>query len=468
LVTEFIVPEDHGRAIANIGRMSERDLDRSLRSPDEYRAVRADGSTFDVEVMGEFIRDAAGQPTGMVFDVRDVSERKEAEAERHRLEEKLVQAQKLEAVGQLAGGIAHDFNNMLGVILASAELAAMSLDRSDPARNDIAEIRGAAERAADLTRQLLGFARRQVIAPRHQDLNETVGPMLNMLRRLIGEDIDLIWKPGPQPCPVFIDPGQVDQILANLVVNARDAISSGGGTISIATATVDVDRARLRTTPDAVAGSYAVLSVVDDGCGMDRETRARIFEPFFTTKPMWQGTGLGLATVYGIAHQNHGFVEVETEPGKGTEIRVLVPLQASAPSDPVRTVVVADSPGNTETVLLVEDEPVLLRLTVRMLESLGYTVLASDHPGRALELAAGHRGTIDLLVSDMMMPGMDGVELWKRLSSLRPGLRCLFISGYPADVLAESGVLAGRLDLLQKPFSRDVLAARLRLALAQN
>ncbi len=397
----------------------------------------------------------------MVFDVRDITERKEAEAERGRLEEKLMQSQKLEAVGQLAGGVAHDFNNMLSVIMASAELALLSLDPVAPARKDIEEIRSAADRSADLTRQLLAFARRQVITPRHQDLNDTVAPMLNMLRRLIGEGTSLIWRPSPEPCPVFIDPSQLDQVLANLVVNARDAIS-GTGTITIATAIAEVDSSRSMSHPGAIPGTYVVLCVDDDGCGMDEETRARIFEPFFTTKPLGQGTGLGLATVYGIAQQNRGFVEVISAPARGTTIKVYVPRQEPRPPGPRGAEAAVNSLSGTETILLVEDEPVLLRLTSKMIEGLGYTVLACDHPERAIELATGFTGHIDLMVSDMMMPAMNGVELWQSLGALRPAMKCLFVSGYPADVLAGSDIRIDGLDLLQKPFSLDTLAAKLR------
>ncbi len=467
LITEFIVPEDRELAFANISRMAARSADRSQRSPDEYRAVRADGSVFPVEVMGEFVRDATGQPTGMVFDLRDITERKEAEAERDRLEARLVQSQKLEAVGQLAGGVAHDFNNMLGVILTSAELAMMSLDASSPARADIAEIRNAAERSAALTRQLLAFARRQVIAPKRLDLNDTAARTLYMLERLIGEDTHLVWSPSAEPCPVYMDPGQVDQILANLVVNARDAIASGG-TVTVATAL-----AELGETPGAPAsstslpGRYVVLSVTDDGCGMNEETRTRIFEPFFTTKPIGQGTGLGLATVYGIAQQNRGFVEADSAPGIGTTVRVYLPRWEVLAQDTDRSAVAAVSPSGTETILLVEDEIPLLRLVTRMLEGLGYSVLASGSPVEALEVAAGHTGKIDLLVSDLVMPGMNGIELRKQLSAIRPALKCLFVSGYPATVLAENGMAAEHVDLLEKPFTREALAARVRDVLAR-
>ncbi len=465
-VLEFLAAADRDRALANILKMPDRPADRSQRVPDEYRAIRADGSTFHVEVLGEFIRTEAGQPTGMVFDVRDITERRAAEAERARLESALAQAQKLEAVGRLAGGVAHDFNNMLGVILASAELALAALDPASPAREELGEIREAAERSAHLTRQLLAFASKQAIAPGHLDLNETVARILTMLRRLVREDIRLVWKPNSRPCPVFMDPGQVDQILTNLVVNARDSIR-GEGTITIAVSPADIPQSPDRPFPEAPAGQYVVLSVRDDGCGMDGVTRERMFEPFFTTKQLGQGTGLGLATVYGIAQQNGGFVEVETEPGDGTAMSVYVPRREPLPAALGPHPNAADQPAGTGTILLVEDEAALLRLTAKMLDGLGYTILTSEDPRDALKLAEAYPGAIDLLVTDVTMPGMNGFELWKQLKAVRPALRCLFMSGYSAAAIAQHSDLGATLDLLPKPFSREALANRVREVFAR-
>ena len=465
-IFEFITPEDHDRARANIAGIAVRGTDWSNRHPDEYDGVRADGAIFKVEVMGEFLRDAAGQPRGMVFDVRDISERKEAEAERSRLEAQLAQAQKMEAIGQLAGGVAHDFNNMLGVILASAELALQSLDTSSPAQDEIAEIIRAARRSADLTRQLLAFARKQLISPAYLDLNEAVPPMMKMLGRLIRADTQLSWNPASQPCPVYVDAGQVDQILANLVVNARDALA-GAGAIAVSAEVVEVTGPDATTIGEAAPGTYVVLSVSDDGPGMSEAIRTRAFEPFFTTKPLGEGTGLGLATVYGIAQQNHGFVSLKTRPGAGTRVSVYLPIHPIPPAPASSTPDEAEGAAPGETILLVEDEPALLRLTARLLGSLGYTVLTAESPEAAIRLVQETRSNIDLMVSDMMMPGMNGLDLLAHLQDLRPAMRCLFVSGYSAEAVVGGGALPPFV-LLQKPYTREALAAKVREVLAQQ
>lgn len=389
-------------------------------------------------------------------------------AERNRgvLESQLLQAQKMEAVGRLAGGVAHDFNNMLAVIMGHGDLALEETAPDSPQHVHLMEIQKAAQRSADLTRQLLAFARKQTISPRVLDLNDTIPGMLKMLRRLIGEDIDLRWKPARELWPVHMDPAQLDQILANLAVNARDAIE-GVGRITIETSNVALDGTYCETHAGFVPGRYVLLAVSDDGCGMDKETMAQLFDPFFTTKPAGQGTGLGLAMVYGIVKQNQGFINVYSEPGKGTTFKIYLPRDGADKADAGALRAQTLAPTGTETVLLVEDEEALLRLIATQLESLGYTVLAAGSPGQALQLAQEYAGDIPLLMTDVIMPAMSGRDLWQRLSALRPNLKCLYMSGYTANVIAHHGVLNEGVHFLQKPFSRGALATKLREALTR-
>jgi len=398
---------------------------------------------------------------------RDVSDRLQAEEEREKLQAQLNQAQKIESVGRLAGGVAHDFNNMLGVILGFTELALDSVPPDQPLHAGLIEIRKAAERSADLTRQLLAFARKQTVAPKVLDLNDTIEGMLGMLRRLIGEDVHLAWRPGKTLPPVRIDPTQIDQILVNLCVNARDAIS-GTGEIAIETGTaVFRPEDRLRHG-EFLPGDYVRMAVTDNGCGMDAETLSHLFEPFFTTKGVGQGTGLGLATLYGIVRQNGGFVHVYSEPGKGTTFTVYLPRHAEesaeSPPEPAADV----TAGGHETILLVEDDPALLGMTRTMLERQGYTVLTAASPGEAIRLARRHAGQVDLLMTDVIMPEMNGRDLARHLLGLHPGLKRLFMSGYTADVIAHHGVLNPDVHFIQKPFTMRELAAKLHEALERN
>jgi PAS domain S-box-containing protein len=395
----------------------------------------------------------------------EIAERQQAEQERERLRAQLAQAQKMESVGRLAGGVAHDFNNMLGVILGHAELALEQLRPGDAVASDIREIRRAAERSADITRQLLAFARKQTVAPRLLDLNTTVEGLLRMLRRLIGEDIALEWRPGREVRCVRIDPSQVDQILVNLCVNARDAIG-GVGRITIETRVEEIGAAYLQTHPWATAGPYVRLTVSDTGCGMTRETMDNLFEPFFTTKELGRGTGLGLATVYGIVKQNGGFVDVASQPGVGTTFLLFLPHHSEeaveeALRDPSET---AERAGQ-ETILLIEDEPQILKMTTLMLQRHGYTVLPAGSPKEALHLAEAHAGRVDLLLTDVVMPEMNGRELAHTLSERFPGIKLLFMSGYTADVIAHRGVLEEGVAFIQKPFTMKDLAAKVREAL---
>ena len=387
----------------------------------------------------------------------------QAARKRDALEVQLQQAQKMEAVGRLAGGVAHDFNNMLAVISGHAELALEQTTPDCPLYDDLLAIQKAAQRSADLTRQLLAFARKQTIAPRVLDLNDTITGMLNMLGRLIGEDIDLLWKPADALWPVNMDPSQIDQIMANLVVNARDAIADVGK-ITIETGQVEFDESYCEAHAGFMPGQYVLMAVSDNGCGMSKEVLAQLFDPFFTTKPRGRGTGLGLATVYGIIKQNHGFINVYSEPGQGSTFKIYLPRH-TADLVETRAAPPATAPIGAETVLLVEDEEALLKLSAQMIERLGYTVLAAGGSNQALQLAAAHPGVIHLLLTDVIMPDMSGRDLWQRLSALRPDLKCLFMSGYTANVIAHHGVLDDGVHFLQKPFSREALAAKLREAL---
>ena len=395
----------------------------------------------------------------------DITERKRGEAEREKLQEQLTQAQKMESVGRLAGGVAHDFNNMLQAILGNAALALEQIPADSPVRENLEEVLKSAQRSADLTRQLLAFARKQTIQPKVLDLNDTVGGMLKMLRRLIGEHIDLVWMPGADLWPIKMDPSQIDQILANLCLNARDAIA-GTGKVTLETTNVTLDDTYVQSHPECVPGDYVLLAVSDTGMGMDVETRSHLFEPFFTTKEPGKGTGLGLATIFGIVKQNQGLISVSSEPGQGSTFKIYLPRIDSQVLAAVAATQKSDLRG-TETVLLVEDESQILALAKRILQNHGYTVLAAQSPEAALKLAEQHSGSIQLLVTDVVMPGMDGRELRNRLVACQPGLRCLYMSGYTADVIAHHGVLDEGVQFLQKPFTIESLAKRVREALQQ-
>jgi signal transduction histidine kinase len=383
-----------------------------------------------------------------------------AESQR-RLHAQLIQSQKMESIGRLAGGVAHDFNNMLSVIMGCAEMVQLRTPQDHPSYAKIQEIIGAAEKSARLTGQLLAFARRQTIAPRVLDLNQTVEEMLKMLRRLIGEDVELEWKPAPGLWPVKLDPGQVDQILANLAVNARDAMQ-GTGRLVLETENVTVGDELSTLVAEAVPGEHVLLNVSDSGCGMDSATLAQVFEPFFTTKPAGEGTGLGLATVYGIVRQNGGFVDVRSAPGQGTTFRIYLPRHVGEASVEERTTKRAVVRGYGETILLVEDEEGLLEMCSSMLAELGYNVLAAPDPAEALKKSLSHKGPIHLLVTDVVMPGMDGRQLADTVARDRPETPVLFMSGYTPTTIVKHGVFEGSDRFLQKPFSVVGLARTIR------
>jgi PAS domain S-box-containing protein len=401
----------------------------------------------------------------LIFILQDVTRSRRLEAERRKLEVQLQQSQKLEAIGVLAGGVAHDFNNMIGAIMGYSELAMQTLDASDPMRKNFNKILDAARRSADLTRQLLAFARKQTIEPVVFDLNATVEGTLKMLRRLIGENIELAWLPMTGECTVCMDPSQLDQILANLCVNARDAITQVGK-ITIKTGTSMFDDVSCSAHADCLPGEYVQITVIDDGCGMDRETQEHIFEPFFTTKGVGQGTGLGLATVYGIVKQNDGFIQIYSEPGIGTTFNIYLPRHAAGAETPIEAIDDAIPRSRGETVMMVEDDPTLREMGLLMLQRLGYNVLLPATPAEAIRMADDDRTDIQLLITDVVMPEMNGRELADRLLAIRPGIRHLFMSGYPADVIAHQGVLEKGVNFIQKPFSLKDLAEKVRAVLA--
>lgn len=420
---------------------------------------RSDGTFFFVEYSSYPIVEN-GTISGAVVTFSDISARKRAEEEKRKLESQLHQAQKMESIGSLAGGVAHDFNNKLSVILGHAELALMQTI-PDPVRHNLEEIRKASELSADLTRQLLAFARKQPIEPKMLNLNATVTSMLKMLQRLIGEEVHLAWMAADNLWQISIDPSQIDQILVNLCVNARDAIA-GIGRITIETENRTFDDAYCTFNPGFIPGDYVQVAVSDDGCGMDRETQAHIFEPFFTTKALGKGTGLGLATVYGIVRQNRGFITLYSEPGQGTTFKIYLPRHEGRESKTPVDVTTKLNLRGRETILLVDDEPSILKMTTMLLERQGYNLLSADSPVKAIEIAEKQDGEIHLLMTDVVMPEMNGRDLAKRLHGRHPRLKCLYMSGYTANVIAHHGVLDDGLHFIQKPFSLSALTAKLR------
>lgn len=393
---------------------------------------------------------------------REIEERKQREHEREELEDQLRQAQKMESVGRLAGGVAHDFNNMLQAIMGFTYLALEEIPPDTRLRRYITEIQTAAERSADLTRQLLAFARKQTIKPKVLDPNETIAGMLKMLQRLIGEDINLVWKPGINLGQVKIDPSQFDQILANLAVNARDAIS-GAGKISIETGNKRIDDAFCSHNVGITPGEYIRISVYDDGCGMDTHILENIFEPFFTTKGPGEGTGLGLSTVYGIVKQNQGSITVNSQTGQGSSFHIYLPRYQSEENEttPKDGDTTAPVMGH-ETVLIVEDEEAILSISQAILERLGYTVLTANSTSQALQKVVEHDGDIHLLLTDVVMPEMNGKDLAEKIKDHFPDIKILFMSGYTSNVIANNGILDDGVTILQKPFSRMTLAVKVR------
>ncbi len=454
---QLVHPED--------GAMVAEEVDRNVKARKafeiEYRILHKNGEIRWVFEKGKAIYNDANHPLWLDGVIFDISDKKSAQKHTEELEKKFLQAQKMESVGRLAGGVAHDFNNMLNVILGHAEMALEDLPSDHPVTGDLREIRKAGQRSAQLTRQLLAFARKQTIAPKVLDLNEAVEGMLKMLRRLIGENIDLAWRPGKTHGMVKVDPTQIEQLLANLSINAKDAISDTGK-ITIETGHAVFDALYCAEHPGFCIGEFVLLAVSDNGCGMQPETLANLFEPFFTTKEIGKGTGLGLATVYGIVKQNHGFINVYSEPGQGTTFKIYLPRHAvDITPQPIEREETPARPGH-ETILLVEDEPMLIIMAQSILERQGYTVLPAASPGEAIRLAKEYGGKIHLLITDVVMPDMNGRDLADFLSAVLPEIQCLFMSGYTANVIAHHGVLEEGVHFMQKPFSGNDLAIKVR------
>ncbi|HEX4469389.1 MAG TPA: PAS domain S-box protein [Gemmatimonadaceae bacterium] len=433
--------------------------------PVECRIMRPDGSERVIQARGRGQRDASGRIARLIGSAQDVTDRLEAESEHRELEEQLRQAQKMEAVGQLAGGIAHDFNNLLTLIKAYSGLVADELDEGSAIKSDVVEIQRAAGRAASLTQQLLAFSRKQILQPRVLDLNRVSRELEPMLRRLIGDNVQIVTRSGASLGRVKADPGQIEQVLINLSLNARDAMPTGG-TLTIETANVELDEAYHGRHTVIAPGPYVLLAVSDTGVGMDEETRSRVFEPFFTTKPVGKGTGLGLSTVYGIVKQSSGYIWVYSEPLRGTTFKIYLPrlvadeIGATTAEHPA---VVPES--GFETVLLVEDEPAVRSLARRILERYGYTVLEARDGKDALRVAEHYRQPIQLLVTDMMMPELSGRDVWTALSAKRSDLRVLYMSGYTNDDMIRRGFLDAGAAFLQKPFTETDLARAARTVL---
>ena len=372
----------------------------------------------------------------------------------------------MEAVGQLASGIAHDFNNLLAVIIGYGEILEERLDKSDPLKSKAGQITAAGNRAAALTRQLLAFSRQQVLEPKILDLNTIVADTSRMLQRLIGEDIELVTKAAPALGRVKADRGQVEQIIMNLAVNGRDAMPEGGK-LTIATVNVEMDDAYVHQHPGSVAGPYVMLSVSDTGCGMDSETQTRIFEPFFTTKLVGKGTGLGLSTVYGVVKQSGGYISVYSELERGTSFKIYFP-RTDEPVTAAQGGNELETKRGWETVLLVEDAQPLRELARELLEDCGYKVLEAANGAAAIKVAENHQESIHLLLTDVVMPGMDGRKLADHIVRIHPGLKVLYMSGFTDDVIVHHGVLDSGVALLEKPFTKEGLTRKVKEALGIN
>ncbi|MBN2445468.1 MAG: PAS domain S-box protein, partial [Phycisphaerae bacterium] len=431
----------------------------------EYTINAGDGTTRWLWEQGRGVFGDDGELLALEGFICDITDRKQAEIEREKLETQLRHSQKMEAVGQLAGGVAHDFNNILTAIFGNVELAIAELESHYPAASGILDgmhqIERSAKRASTLARQLLAFSRRQVVRPEVLDLNATLSDLEKMLNRLITEDIHLELILDADPATVRTDPGQLEQVVMNLVVNARDAMPSGG-TLAIETSNVYLDESYAATRLDAQVGEHVLLSVSDTGAGMDATTLERVFEPFFTTKPMGQGTGLGLSTAYGIVKQARGHIAAYSEAGRGTTFRVYLPLEHGQAPAPSVARVRQTAPVGTETIIICEDDVAVRKLTVHVLEDAGYKVLESGKAEEALRIATDYDGPIHMLLTDVIMPDMNGRKLADTLCAIRPEARTLFVSGYTANVIVHHGVLDSGVDFMEKPYSRQQLLQRVR------
>lgn len=460
---EMTYPDDLSPDLAQFDRLLTGEIDSYEM---EMRFFRKDGTILPTHSTTACFRNQDLSVGFIIGSVQDITERKQAEEERAALESQLRQAQKMESVGRLAGGVAHDFNNMLSVILGYAELIKGRLPSGDPLTDDVEEIQKAADRSKDTISQLLAFSRKQIIVPQSIDLNQLIVGTKTTLARLIGEDIELRFCPHEDLWKIKCDPSQLDQILVNFSVNARDAMPKGGR-LTIETANVSCDDAYSRDRLGITPGEYVLLMVSDNGIGMDPKTLSSVFEPFFTTKEAGQGTGLGLSTVYGIVKQNHGFVYAYSEPDRGSSFEVYFPrvLQEDEPIETAEDTTMASGSG---TILLVEDDPMVRKMTRAMLERIGYTVIAPDGPREALLLSKRADTSIDLLITDVVMPEMNGIELRDRIEAVKPGVKVLFISGYTSNVIAEHGVLEEGVHFAQKPFTLNDLARKVQEAITNS
>ena len=422
--------------------------------------TRKDGKHYTEEGTISPVYDASGRIISYVAVLRDTTAQRE-------MEDRLRQAQKMETVGQLAGGVAHDFNNMLQVISTYAEMSLALADAALPLHKYLLEIQRAAQRSAEMTGQLLAFARKQTVSPKILDLNDSVASARKMIQRMIGEEIDLAWIPGHDLWKIKMDPTQLDQVLANLAVNARDAIG-GVGKLTIKTENVALDAVFCAAIPDTSPGDYLLLSVSDNGCGMDKDTLSHLFEPFFTTKAPGKGTGLGLATVYGIVKQNNGFINVQSKKGEGSTFKVYLPRAETGDVEGNAKFEAAAPRKGSETLLVVEDEKGIRELARESLQQLGYTVLVAGTPQEAIRMSEELVGPIHLIITDVVLPQMNGKQLAERLAIARPGLKCLYMSGYTADIIANRGVLDEGVSFIAKPFSLAVLASKVREVLDQR
>jgi two-component system cell cycle sensor histidine kinase/response regulator CckA len=425
---------------------------------------RKDGTVFPVEISSKNVA-FENQVYHMAY-VRDISDRVNANKERETLEAQLIQSQKMESIGRLAGGVAHDFNNMLSVILGYSELIKTKLAPDDPIMRDFEQIQRAAKRAQDITQQLLAFSRKQVFEPKILNINELIHCFENNLSRLIGEDIELKVFPSRDIENIEFDPTQIEQILMNLAINARDAMPAGGN-LTFETANVSLDEAYCREHVGFIPGNFVQISVSDNGNGMDTETISHIFEPFFTTKEIGKGTGLGLATVYGIVKQGGGFINVYSEPGRGTTFKIYIPVSTGD----IESLNIDEDQGpvlGSEAVFLVEDDEMVRKMVEVSLRKLGYTVLSAAGPEEALAIFPKEKNTVDLLITDVVMPKMNGKVLYKRLKSVRPDLKVLYMSGYTANVIVDHGVLNKGVQFISKPFSIIELSNKVRNALGDG
>ena len=427
----------------------------------DWEIIRKDGTKRSIEASVSLMKDPSGNRIGFRGIVRDITERKRIEQEKSNLEEQLRQSQKIEAIGRLAGGIAHDFNNLLTVIKGYSQLSLIELKEDAPLRGNIEEIKRASDKAADLTRQLLAFSRRQILEMRVLDLDTVLRDLNKMLHRLIGEDIELVTISTDNLGRVKTDPGWVEQIIMNLAVNARDAMPSVGK-LTIETANVELDEAYSRGHIAVKPGRYVMLSVSDTGVGMTPEVRQQVFEPFFTTKEKGKGTGLGLSTVYGIVKQSGGNIWVYSEPGKGTTFKIYLPRVDEALEELKERVEVKEVPRGTETILVVEDEEDVRKLAVRILERQGYKVLEASQGLDAFLIAEKYEDLIHLLVTDVVMPKISGRELADRIAEIRPEIKVLYMSGYTDNAIVHHGVLGEGMKFIQKPFTVDGLARKIR------